>query len=39
MNRWEKMVWGSVAIALIVYLGGCAAGKALVHACQEGLCR
>jgi uncharacterized membrane protein len=39
MNRWEKFFWGSVAIAMIIVLDGCAAGKALVHACQEGLCR
>jgi hypothetical protein len=39
MNRWEKFVWGGVAILLIVWLGGCATGKALVDACREGLCR
>jgi hypothetical protein len=35
MTRWEKAFWGAIAVALIVFQGGCA----LYHACKDGLCR
>lgn len=35
MTHWDKFFFGCVAIALILFQGGCA----LYHACKDGLCR
>jgi hypothetical protein len=39
MTRWERFYYGSIAVAIILFLGGCAGAKIVYDTCREGLCR
>jgi hypothetical protein len=39
MNRWERFFYGCVAVAFILFVGGCQAAKTVIDTCREGLCR
>ena len=39
MKHWERFFFTALAVLFIAGLGGCAATRAIYHACKDGLCR